>query len=107
MKRRSIVLGIPALAMVCGGCQKEEATLSPLVSEGYADPSIARGSKALNSAKIAEFGRDNTLPLEIWGRLRRGITPEINAVSILICAASVALIVASYGLRNRVEHTSS
>src|SRR6267378_6177598 len=27
------------------------------------------------------IGRDNTLPLEIWGRLRRGITPEINAVS--------------------------
>ena len=25
------------------------------------------------------IGRDNTLPLEIWGRLRRGITPEINA----------------------------
>jgi hypothetical protein len=27
------------------------------------------------------IGRDNTLPLEIWSRLRRGITPEINAVS--------------------------
>ena len=27
------------------------------------------------------IGRDNTLPLEIWGRLRRGITPEINAIS--------------------------
>ena len=25
------------------------------------------------------IGRDNTLPLEIWSRLRRGITPEINA----------------------------
>src|ERR1700719_3091822 len=39
------------------------------------------------------IGRDNTLPLEIWGRLRRGITPEINAISTLIFAASVALIV--------------
>ena len=29
-------------------------------------------------------GRENTLPLEIWSRLRRGITPEINAVSTLI-----------------------
>jgi spermidine/putrescine transport system permease protein len=27
------------------------------------------------------IGRDNTLPLEIWSRLRRGITPEINAIS--------------------------
>jgi spermidine/putrescine transport system permease protein len=47
------------------------------------------------------IGRDNTLPLEIWGRLRRGITPEINAISTLIFAASVALIVVWYRLRAR------
>src|SRR5262249_1051514 len=47
------------------------------------------------------IGRDNTLPLEIWGRLRRGITPEINAVSTLIFAASVLLIVIWYRIRTR------
>ncbi len=47
------------------------------------------------------IGRDNTLPLEIWGRLRRGITPEINAVSSLIFLASVALILIWYRLRSR------
>ena len=47
------------------------------------------------------IGRDNTLPLEIWGRLRRGITPEINAVSTLIFAVSVALIVIWYRVRAR------
>src|SRR5438270_14093424 len=47
-------------------------------------------------------GRDNTLPLEIWGRLRRGITPEINAVSALILAVSVALIVIWHRVRTRV-----
>ena len=47
------------------------------------------------------IGRDNTLPLEIWGRLRRGITPEINAVSTLIFAASVGLIVIWYRVRAR------
>jgi len=41
------------------------------------------------------IGRDNTLPLEIWGRLRRGITPEINAVGTLIVAASFVTVVAS------------
>jgi spermidine/putrescine transport system permease protein len=46
-------------------------------------------------------GRDNTLPIEIWGRLRRGITPEINAISSLIFAVSVALIVVWYRLRAR------
>ena len=47
------------------------------------------------------IGRDNTLPLEIWGRLRRGITPEINAISTLIFALSVTLIVIWYRLRTR------
>jgi spermidine/putrescine transport system permease protein len=44
-------------------------------------------------------GRDNTLPLEIWSRLRRGITPEINAVSTLIFAFSVVTIVLWFKLR--------
>lgn len=47
------------------------------------------------------IGRDNTLPLEIWGRLRRGITPEINAISTLILALSVLLIVIWYHIRMR------
>ena len=49
------------------------------------------------------IGRDNTLPLEIWGRLRRGITPEINAISTLIFTASVILIVTWFQLRTRAQ----
>jgi len=51
------------------------------------------------------YGRDYTLPLEIWGRLRRGITPEINAISTLILLLSVILIVVWYQLRTRAERT--
>jgi spermidine/putrescine transport system permease protein len=47
------------------------------------------------------IGRDNTLPLEIWGRLRRGITPEINAVSTIIFVFSLLTIVFWYRLRSR------
>jgi len=47
------------------------------------------------------IGRDNTLPLEIWGRLRRGITPEINAISTLIFAFSLLAITLWYRLRTR------
>jgi spermidine/putrescine transport system permease protein len=47
------------------------------------------------------FGRENTLPLEIWARLRRGITPEINAISTLIFVASVILILIWYQIRTR------
>jgi spermidine/putrescine transport system permease protein len=51
------------------------------------------------------IGRDNTLPLEIWGRLRRGITPEINAVSTIIFVFSLVTIVFWYRLRVRSEAT--
>jgi spermidine/putrescine transport system permease protein len=49
------------------------------------------------------IGRNNTLPLEIWGRLRRGITPEINAISTIIFIFSLAAIVLWYRLRLRAE----
>lgn len=49
------------------------------------------------------IGRENTLPLEIWARLRRGITPEINAVSTIIFAFSLLAIVLWYRLRVRAE----
>ena len=49
------------------------------------------------------IGRDNTLPLEIWGRLRRGITPEINAVSTIIFVFSLVTIIFWYRLRVRSE----
>jgi spermidine/putrescine transport system permease protein len=39
------------------------------------------------------IGRQNTVPLQIWGMLRRGITPEVNAISTLIFVASVIIIV--------------
>ena len=47
------------------------------------------------------IGRDNTLPLEVFARLRRGITPEINAISTLILGISVILIVIWYQIRTR------
>ena len=49
------------------------------------------------------IGRNNTLPLEIWGRLRRGITPEINAISTIIFVFSLAAIVLWYRLRTSAQ----
>jgi len=49
------------------------------------------------------IGRENTLPLEIWARLRRGITPEINAISTIIFAFSLIAIVLWYRLRAPAE----
>lgn len=47
------------------------------------------------------IGRSNTLPLEIWSRLRRGMTPEINAISALILLFSIGIILLWYRLRTR------
>jgi len=41
------------------------------------------------------IGRQNTIPLQIWGMLRRGITPEVNAASTIIFGLSVVVIVIS------------
>ncbi|MGH9603049.1 MAG: ABC transporter permease, partial [Terriglobales bacterium] len=49
------------------------------------------------------LGRENTLPLEIWSRLRRGMTPEINAVSTIIFAFSLIMMLVWYRLRVRSE----
>lgn len=43
-------------------------------------------------------GRDNTLPMYIYSTLRRGITPEINAVGTVIVVLSLGLIVLSVWL---------
>ncbi|HEY7352910.1 MAG TPA: ABC transporter permease [Terriglobales bacterium] len=51
------------------------------------------------------IGRDNTLPLEIWGRLRRGITPEINAISAIIFFFSLCVIVLWYRISLRGQQS--
>jgi spermidine/putrescine transport system permease protein len=38
-------------------------------------------------------GRDNTLPMSIYSTMRRGVTPEINAVGTIIVLLSLILIV--------------
>ena len=49
------------------------------------------------------IGRENTLPLEIWSRLRRGATPEMNAIATLIFLFSLITIVLSQWLTSRGE----
>ncbi|MFS8067225.1 MAG: ABC transporter permease [Byssovorax sp.] len=46
---------------------------------------------------------DNTLPIEIWTMMRRGISPEVNAISTLIIVVSIGLIILSSTLGERGE----
>jgi spermidine/putrescine transport system permease protein len=34
----------------------------------------------------------STLPLQIWGMTRNGITPEVNAISTVVFVSSIVLI---------------
>ncbi|MGG1658245.1 ABC transporter permease [Brevibacillus sp. NRS-1366] len=45
----------------------------------------------------------STLPIQIWGMTRNGITPEVNAISTLIFLFSLVLIVFSLRLNKREE----
>jgi hypothetical protein len=52
-------------------------------------------------------GRPNTLPLQIWGLLRRGITPEVNAAATIIFLVSVVVIVVWARLMREEDRTRS
>lgn len=44
---------------------------------------------------------DNTLPIQIWTMMRRGISPEVNAISTLVFGASLVLILLASFLGER------
>jgi spermidine/putrescine transport system permease protein len=39
------------------------------------------------------IGKENTLPIVIWGMLRRGVSPTINAIATMVLVISMTLIV--------------
>jgi spermidine/putrescine transport system permease protein len=51
---------------------------------------------------IFAIGQQNTLPMVIWAMMRRGFTPEVNALATLTFVASLILIVI-VGIRLREE----
>jgi spermidine/putrescine transport system permease protein len=74
----------------------------PIISAGLLIFTLSMDEIAVTFFLI---GRENTLPLEIWGRLRRGITPEINAISTVIFVFSLVMVLAWYRLRARGGET--
>ena len=58
----------------------------PLMKTSLAGTALLVFTLSMDEIAVTFFliGRQNTLPLEIWSRLRRGVTPEMNAISTLI-----------------------
>ncbi len=65
----------------------------PLVFPAFAAAFLLSFTLSFDEFIVAWFviGFDTTLPVEIWGRLRYGITPEINAIATVVLLVSLTL----------------
>jgi spermidine/putrescine-binding protein len=79
MNRRTIALGILALAMLCGACAKTGATLSLLVWEGYADSSFVRPFEEAHHCKIVASYMGSSD--ELVAKLRGGSASNYDVIS--------------------------
>ncbi len=75
----------------------------PLIFPAMLSGAILAFTLSFDEVVVSLFlkGRDNTLPLLIWGRLRLGLSPEINAAATVITAVSLVGIVSSTILLGR------
>lgn len=75
----------------------------PNIKTAIIGSSLLAFTLSLDEIPVTFFliARDNTLPIEIYTMLRRGITPEVNAISTLIFLVSLVALVLSvkYGER--------
>src|SRR5271165_3754292 len=93
MNRRTIVLGIFALAMLCGACKQKEETLSLLVWEGYADPSFVRPFEEAHHCKVSASYMGSSD--ELVAKLRGGSASNYDVIS---PSSDVATSIATSGL---------
>lgn len=76
----------------------------PLIAPGVAGGALLALTLSLDDVVIAEFvsgAGTTTLPVYVFGALRRGVSPLINAVSVLMLVGSVLLVVGSLAISRR------
>lgn len=81
----------------------------PLIAPGVAGGALLALTLSLDDVVIAEFvsgAGATTLPVYVFGALRRGVTPLINAVSVLMLAGSILLILMALIVLRRREGTT-
>ena len=74
--------------------------LMPGVASGAALAFIVSFDDFTITQLVAGPGQ-STLPLYIWNKIRRPITPEINAISTILILISIAFVVASFLIARR------
>jgi len=76
----------------------------PQLAPGVAGGALLAFTLSLDDVVITQFvagPTSTTLPVYVFGLIRRGVTPLINAVSVVMLAASIALVVASVLVQRR------
>jgi spermidine/putrescine transport system permease protein len=69
----------------------------PLISTSLIGASLLAFTLSLDEIPVTFFlnGVFSTLPLQIWGMTRNGITPEVNAISTIVFVVSLVFIIIS------------
>lgn len=76
----------------------------PLIAPGIAGGALLSLTLSLDDVVITSFVAgpgSTTLPVYVFGLIRRGVTPLINAVSVLMLAGSMLLVIVSLIVQNR------
>jgi spermidine/putrescine transport system permease protein len=74
----------------------------PLIAPGVAGGALLALTLSLDDVVITQFVSgpgSTTLPVYVFGLVRRGVTPLINAVSVVMLTASMILVAISLGLQ--------
>ena len=77
--------------------------LTPGISAGAALAFITSFDDFTITQLVAGPGQ-TTLPLYIWGKLKRPLTPELNAMSTILLAISILFVAVSFLIANRRRH---
>jgi len=76
----------------------------PLIMPGIVGGALLAFTLSLDDFVITFFTTGpgtTTLPIQVYGMIKTGVTPEINALSALMLVVSVVLVVASLVLQRR------
>lgn len=74
----------------------------PLIAPGVAGGALLALTLSLDDVVVTQFvsgAGSTTLPVYVFGLVRRGVTPLINAVSVVMLVASMVLVAVSLGLQ--------
>jgi spermidine/putrescine transport system permease protein len=78
----------------------------PLIMPGVLGGGLLALTLSLDDVVITSLVQgpgSTTLPVYVFGLIKRSVTPEINAVSTVMLAASILLVLASFGFQRRGE----